>query len=57
MTDARITAIHAARAYLNEARHRRGQNFAWTLLTWAANARRRAAQANRQPVQGGLFPT
>ena len=51
----RVTAIHAARAYLNEARHRRGQNFAWTLLTWAANARKRAAQTNRQPVQGGLF--
>lgn len=51
----RETAIFAARAYLAEARRRRGQPFAWVLLDWAANARRRAAAASREPVQGGLF--
>lgn len=54
MTSGRATAIFAARAHLAEARRRRGQSFAWTLLEWAANARRRAAAA-REPVQGGLF--
>ena len=54
MTDGRAANIFAARAYLAEARRRRGQAFAWTLMTWAANARARAA-AVRQPVQGGLF--
>lgn len=51
----RATAITTARAYLAEARNRRGQPFAWVLLDWAANARRRAAAAARGPVQGGLF--
>ena len=51
----RATNIFTARAYLAEARRRRGQPFAWTLLAWAANARRRAA-AGREPAQGGLFP-
>lgn len=51
----RETAIFAARAYLVEARRRRGQPFAWVLLDWAANARRRAAAVSRDPVQGGLF--
>lgn len=55
MTHSRATAIQSARVYLTEARNRRGQAFAWTLLQWAANARRRAAQAGRQPVQQGLF--
>ena len=37
---------HLARVYLTEARSRRNsavnRNFYWTLLRWAANARRRA---------------
>ncbi len=36
--------LHIARVYLAEARRRRGQKFAVTLLLWAANARRRAMQ-------------
>jgi hypothetical protein len=52
---ARATAIHTARVHLAEARRRRGQLFAWTLLAWAANARRRAAAIPAVPVQGGLF--
>jgi len=39
---------HLARVYLTEARSRRNgainSNFYWTLLRWAANARRRAAR-------------
>jgi len=50
----RATDITTARVYLAEARRRRGERFFWTLLAWAANARRRAASA-RGPVQGGLF--
>ena len=44
--------IHCARVYLAEARRRRGQKFAITLLLWAANARRRAMQ---EPKQRDLF--
>ncbi len=35
--------LHRARVYLAEARRRRDQQFGWTLLQWAANARRAAA--------------
>ena len=41
-----------ARVYVAEARRRRGQPFAFTLLEWAANARRRAAS---EPKQGEMF--
>jgi hypothetical protein len=41
-----------ARVYIAEAKRRRGQPFAFTLLQWAANARRRAAS---EPKQGDLF--
>jgi len=51
----RAVALHTARVHLAEARRRRGTSFFWTLLTWAANARRRAAAAPVDPVQGGLF--
>lgn len=52
----REMSIHAARAYLAEARRRRGQRFAWVLLEWAANARRRAESARKNIVQqGDLF--
>lgn len=44
--------LHCARVYLAEARRRRGQKFAITLLLWAANARKRAAN---EPKQRDLF--
>jgi hypothetical protein len=44
--------IYIARVYLAEARRRRGQRFAHTLLLWAANARKRAAN---EPKQRDLF--
>jgi len=44
--------LHIARVYIAEARRRRGQKFAVTLLLWAANARRRAMQ---EPKQRDLF--
>lgn len=44
--------LHCARVYLAEARRRRGQRFAHTLLQWAANARKRAAS---EPKQRDLF--
>jgi hypothetical protein len=44
--------LHCARVYLAEARRRRGQRFAHTLLLWAGNARRRAMQ---EPKQRDLF--
>lgn len=50
----RERAIHSARVYLTEARNRRDQPFFWVLMSWAANARRRAAVRD-EPVQGGLF--
>lgn len=54
---------HAARVYLAQARafRLRGSTFAFTLLEWAGNARRRAMrdreqQGNRaKPSQGELF--
>lgn len=48
MVTDRAISIHCARVYLAEARRRRGQRFYWTLLQWAANARRRAASEARQ---------
>jgi hypothetical protein len=52
MLDDRAMAIFTARVYLAES-HRRGKRpFAFVLLEWAANARRRAAMA---PVQRRLF--
>lgn len=44
--------LHIARVYIAEARRRRGQKFAITLLLWAANARKRAAN---EPKQRDLF--
>ncbi len=44
--------LHIARVYIAEARRRRGQRFAFTLLLWAANARKRAAS---EPKQRDLF--
>ena len=47
--------VHAARVYLAEATRRRGQPFSFTLLQWAANARKRAAAIPIKPRQGDLF--
>lgn len=45
--------LHCARAHLAESRRRGRTAFGWTLLRWAANARRRAAAATTQLE---LFP-
>lgn len=50
--------LHAARAYIAQARHfrLRGSPFAVTLLMWAGNARRRAMAYSEPPAaQGDLF--
>jgi hypothetical protein len=51
--------IHRARVYLAECSRRRDlaswNDFYWTVFGWAQNARRKAAQCKRQPVQGELF--
>lgn len=54
LTD-RETNLYAARVYVAEAQRRRGTAFAATLLQWAANARQRAAAADRKPVQIEMF--
>ena len=46
--------IHAARAYLTESRKRGASSFGWLLLTWARNARLRAA-ASSEPAQREMF--
>ena len=38
----RESQIHMARVYLTEARRTKHRNWAFTLLGWAANCRRRA---------------
>lgn len=51
----RTFLIHYCRVVLRECRARRHQRvFAFTLLSWAANARREA-QALHQPAQVDLF--
>lgn len=50
----RESYIFTARVLLREARARRGTRFAATLLEWAANNRRRAAEA-KKPVQSDLL--
>lgn len=51
----RATTIHCARVYLAESRRRGRQGFAFVLLDWAANARRRAMAMPREAAQGRLF--
>jgi len=53
-TEPTARAVHliCARTYIGEAKRRRGQPFAFTLLQWAANARLRA---QHEPVQRDLF--
>lgn len=49
--------IFAAQVYLKESASRRHQRaFSFVLMDWAANARKRAMTAPRQPVQGKLIP-
>lgn len=52
----RASNIHYARVCLAQSRHftRRQRGFSFTLLRWAANARRRAA-IKVEPAQGDLF--
>lgn len=50
-TDREIS-LHCARVYIQESRRRGRTDFAWTLLRWAANSRRRAMQG---PKQADLF--
>jgi hypothetical protein len=52
MIDDRAMAIFTARVYLAESRRRGKQPFAFLLLEWAANARKRAAVA---PMQWRMF--
>lgn len=49
--------LHAARVYLAQSRHFtcRHRGFSFLLLQWAGNARRRAMEAMRAPVQRELF--
>lgn len=53
----REVQLHCAKVYLAEARRRRGQPFAATLLEWAKNCRRRARQYGERdkPAQLDMF--
>jgi hypothetical protein len=53
----RAAHIHTARVYLAQSRQftGRARGFSFTLLAWAANARRRAMETNTSPAQGDLF--
>lgn len=51
----RANEIHQARVYLTESKRRGRCQFAFLLLTWAANARRRAMAAKPEPAQHDLF--
>lgn len=56
--DDRAASIHAAKVYIAQSRHftRRHRDFSFTLLAWAANARRRAmAFKPASPDQASLF--
>jgi hypothetical protein len=44
----RAASLHCARVYLAESKRRSSQPFAFTLLEWAGNARRRAVPAQRE---------
>lgn len=48
---------HCAKVYIAEARRRRGQSFAATLIQWAKNAKRRSWEAKRAsaPAQLDMF--
>lgn len=44
----REASLHCARVYLTESRRRGRQPFAFVLLEWAGNARRRAAMGQQR---------
>lgn len=51
----RASNLHQARVYLTESKRRGNSPFAFLLLTWAGNARRRAMALKTMPAQGYLF--
>lgn len=51
----RTSNLHQARVYLTESKRRGRSSFAFLLLTWAGNARRRAMAVKAAPAQGDLF--
>lgn len=51
----RADNLHQARVYLTESKRRGRSSFAFLLLTWAGNARRRAMSVTAAPAQGDLF--
>jgi len=56
--DCRAASIHAAKVYLAQSRHftHRARSFSFVLLSWAANARRRAmAFKSVDSAQATLF--
>ena len=51
----RANNLHQSRVYLAESKRRGSSSFAFLLLTWAGNARRRAMVVKIVPAQGDLF--
>lgn len=51
----RAANLHQALVYLTESKRRGRSSFAFLLLTWAGNARRRAMAVKAAPAQGDLF--
>ncbi|MFA6903353.1 MAG: hypothetical protein WC236_09745 [Gallionellaceae bacterium] len=51
----RASNLHQARVYLTESKRRGRSSFAFLLLTWAGNARRRAMSVKAEPAQRDLF--
>lgn len=51
----RASNLHQAHVYLTESKRRGRSSFAFLLLTWAGNARRRAMVVKTTPAQGDLF--
>jgi hypothetical protein len=52
MSTEREISLHCARVYIAESKRRGKTDFAFALLRWAANARKRAMQ---EPRQAALF--
>lgn len=50
----RASNLHQARVYLTESKRRGRSSFAFLLLTWAGNARRRAMAIKEEPIQREL---
>lgn len=51
----RASNLYQARVYLSESKRRGRSSFAFLLLTWAGNARRRAMAVKAAPAQADLF--